>query len=161
MREVGSERSHSVAGAFVFLLLGVFAVFSTMLVVVGAQAYRSMTDASAQHNTARILHAYMLNNVRADDAEAVMSVYNGDAGQTLVIEYDYSGSQYEKRIYCYDGALREHFAAAGYEFEPEDGEVICEAEALDVQIDGNLMTVTLTAEDARAHTTQIALRATR
>lgn len=34
-------KSHSISGAFVFMLLGVFAVFSMLLVVLGAQAYRT------------------------------------------------------------------------------------------------------------------------
>ena len=34
-------KSHSISGAFVFTLLGVFAVFSMLLVVLSAQAYRT------------------------------------------------------------------------------------------------------------------------
>ena len=37
-------KSHSISGAFVFMLLGVFAVFSMLLVVLGAQAYRTTVD---------------------------------------------------------------------------------------------------------------------
>lgn len=37
-------KRHSISGAFVFLLLGVFAVFSMLLTVLGAQAYREIID---------------------------------------------------------------------------------------------------------------------
>ena len=40
-------KSHSISGAFVFMLLGVFAVFSMLLVVLGAQAYRTTVDGAA------------------------------------------------------------------------------------------------------------------
>ena len=42
-------KSHSISGAFVFMLLGVFAVFSMLLVVLGAQAYRTTVDGAAAH----------------------------------------------------------------------------------------------------------------
>ena len=38
-------KSHSISGAFVFTLLGAFAVFSMLLVVLGAQAYRTTSGA--------------------------------------------------------------------------------------------------------------------
>ena len=43
-------KSHSISGAFVFMLLGVFAVFSMLLVVLGAQAYRT-TVRSEEHTS--------------------------------------------------------------------------------------------------------------
>ena len=42
-------KSHSISGAFVFMLLGVFAVFSMLLVVLGAQAYRTTGWRSRAH----------------------------------------------------------------------------------------------------------------
>ena len=35
------RHSHAISGVFVFLLLGVFAVFSTVMVLLGAKAYRA------------------------------------------------------------------------------------------------------------------------
>ena len=40
-------KSHSISGAFVFTLLGAFAVFSMLLVVLGAQAYRTTVDGAS------------------------------------------------------------------------------------------------------------------
>ena len=37
---MNGQRGRAVSGAFVFLLLGVFAVFATLLVLLGARAYR-------------------------------------------------------------------------------------------------------------------------
>ena len=161
MRQFGSGRSHAIAGVFVFLLLGMFAIFSMMLVLTGAQAYRATTDATAHHNTERILHAYLFTAVRADDASGVLRLDNKLDRESLVVMYDFGGDVYEKRIYCYDGALREYFSWTGYAFNPAEGEIICEAESFHAEIDGNLMTVVLTVEDGREYTTQIALRAMR
>ena len=160
-RRIRGESSHAIAGAFVFLLLGVFAVFSTLLVLIGAQAYRATTDASAAHNAQRILHAYVLGSVRGDDAIDTLDVETEQGVEMITVSYDYGGSIYKKRIYCYDGALREHFAAEEYGFDPADGEVVCEAQSFHVQTDGDLMTVTMDDEEGRTYTAQIALRAAR
>lgn len=60
-------KSHSISGAFVFMLLGVFAVFSMLLVVLGAQAYRTTVDGAAAHTQKRIVTAFVRNAVRAQD----------------------------------------------------------------------------------------------
>lgn len=57
-------KRHSISGAFVFLLLGVFAVFSMLLTVLGAQAYREIIDESSSH-TARADHADVCPQRRA------------------------------------------------------------------------------------------------
>lgn len=51
-------KSHSISGAFVFTLLGVFAVFSMLLVVLGAQAYRTTVDGASAHTRKRIAAAF-------------------------------------------------------------------------------------------------------
>ena len=160
-RRIRGESSHAIAGAFVFLLLGVFAVFSTLLVLIGAQAYRATTDSSAAHNTQRILHAYVLGSVRGDDAVDTLNVETEQGLEMITVSYDYGGEIYKKRIYCYDGALREHFAAVEYGFDPAAGEVVCEAQSFHVQTDGDLMTVIMDDEEGRTYTAQIALRAAR
>ena len=48
-------KRHSISGAFVFLLLGVFAVFSMLLTVLGAQAYREIIDELSSHTRGRIM----------------------------------------------------------------------------------------------------------
>ena len=143
-----------------FLLLGVFAVFSTLLVLLGAQAYRAMTEASAEHNTARVMHAYVLGAVRSDDENGVIRLEAQSGVETISVYYDY-GDTYVKRVYCYDGKLRESFASAESGFDPENGEVICDAQSLSAQMDGNLMTVTMTDMEGSTLTAQIALRAAR
>ena len=65
-------KSHSISGAFVFTLLGAFAVFSMLLVVLGAQAYRTTVDGASAHTRKRIAAAFVRNAVRAqEDGEPV------------------------------------------------------------------------------------------
>ena len=71
-------KSHSISGAFVFMLLGVFAVFSMLLVVLGAQAYRTTVDGAAAHTQKRIVTAFVRNAVRAQDERGAITVEEHD-----------------------------------------------------------------------------------
>lgn len=66
------QPSHVISGVFVFLLLGIFAVFSTVMVVMGAKAYKGTADRAAEHNAARLAGAYIRSMVRSDDEEAAV-----------------------------------------------------------------------------------------
>lgn len=158
MRRIGGERNHTIAGVFVFLLLGVFAVFSTMLVLIGAQAYRTITVRSEEHNLDRTMYSYMLNSLRGDDASGTVTMRNEDGIDMLVVSYDYGWEVLEKRIYCYDGYLRELLAPVQNEFNPDSGERICEAETLQAEVSGNLITIEMTDADGETHTINAVLR---
>ena len=161
MHRTSEGRSHAIAGVFVFLLLGVFAVFSTLLVMVGAQAYRAVQMHSEEHMTGRTLYAYMLNTIRGDDTEGAMEVQQEDGLDVLVIQYDFDGDIYYKRIYCYDGYLRELLNYSGSAFNPTSGEEISPAQSMHVELKDGLVTVEITDDYERVHTVQAALRTER
>ena len=157
-RQFGGERSHAIAGVFVFLLLGVFAVFSTLLVLFGAQAYRATTERTDAHGDERTLYAYVLNSLRGDDRQGVVRMRNEDGIDLLAVYYDYFGEPFEKRIYCYDGYLRELLVPAGYEFEPDTGEQVCPAQSFTPQMSGGLLTMDIVDVDGNLHRVDTVLR---
>lgn len=153
-----NARSHVIPGAFVFLLLGAFAVLSTMLVLFGAQAYRNIVDRSQMHNQERILTAYVRNAVRADDAAGAIAVDEIDAIPVLTVTSRFDGEAYVKYIYVADGALRELFTSADHPFDPALGDAICPAQSLAARLEGNRLTVDLIDGEGRPHTLTMALR---
>ena len=155
------EQNHVIAGVFVFLLLGVFAVFSTMLVLFGAQAYRNTTDRSAEHDSDRTLYAYVLNTLRGDDAVDTVGLKSENGIDMVTVAYNYGGEEFEKRVYCYDGYLRELLMPANGEFYPESGEPVCEAADFEVEINGGLVTIAMTGSDGETHTVETILRTMR
>ena len=78
--KIRTAREHSVSGAFVFLLLGVFAVFSTLLVLLSAQLYRGTVEQTQDHHDQRVLGSYLMNVVRGNDAAD--AVYVARMGET-------------------------------------------------------------------------------
>ena len=78
-------KSHSISGAFVFTLLGAFAVFSMLLVVLGAQAYRTTVDGASAHTRKRIAAAFVRNAVRAQDERGAIAVEDRDGLPVLAL----------------------------------------------------------------------------
>jgi len=137
------QHSHTISGAFVFLLLGVFAVFSTLMVVLGVRAYRGGVERAAEHNAARIPSSYLRSMVRADDEAGVIRVEEEEGGSAIILENVYGADRYVTRLYVWGGFLREWFAAGDMPFEPESGEIVCEAEALEASLGGGLLSARL------------------
>lgn len=121
-------RGHVISGAFVFLLLGVFAVVSTLMVLLSAQFYRATVAQTRTNSGQRVLCSYLMNVVRGNDAVDEVRVTNIDGVDVLALGCDAGGVRYETYIYCHEGYLMELFASADREFEPGYGERICEAQ---------------------------------
>ena len=147
--------SHAISGLFVFLLLGVFAVFSTVMVLLGVKAYRGAVERTGVHNTARISSAYIRSMLRADDETGAFSleecegtaVEGGEekpvAVTALTLRNNYGGEEYITRIYAYGGSLREWFTRASEPFRADLGEVVCPADELTAEKTGSLLTVNI------------------
>ena len=142
-----SGSSHTISGVFVFLLLGVFAVFSTVMVLLGAKAYKSTADRAAEHNAGRIATAYVRSMVRADDCRGALRVDDIGGLPALTMLYEYGGEEYVTMIYAYDGMLREWFTEADADFKPEYGEAICAVDELKASLSGQLLSVQMRRGD--------------
>ncbi len=154
------ETNHAVSGTCVFLLLGLFAVFSMLLVLLGAQAYRATVDATAEHGDRRVLQNYVRNAVRAADENGAFSVSELEGLCVLALSTpDDADERYVQYIYCYQGALRELYTSAEYGFAPEDGDPICPALGLEAQLQNGLLTVVITDAEGERITVRIAPRA--
>lgn len=149
--------SHAISGLFVFLLLGIFAVFSTVMVLLGVKAYRGAVERTEAHNEARISASYIRSMLRADDeagvfaiepCEGIITEEDGEktvSVETLTLRNNYDGEEYVTRLYTYGGFLREWFTRAEEPFQPEHGEIVCPAEELSAELSGSLLTVHVTA----------------
>ena len=136
-----SGPSHTISGVFVFLLLGIFAVFSTVMVLLGAKAYKATADRAAEHNASRIANAYIRSMVRGDDCSGSLRVDDIDGLTAVTMLYEYDGEEYLTRIYAYDGMLRELFTYAEADFEPEHGEEVCAVDEMRASLSGQLLRV--------------------
>ncbi len=132
---------HSISTVFVFALLGVFAVFATVTVLFGVKVYRATAERAGVHNTSRIASAYLRSALRSHDETEAVCLETLDGVDTIALTNDYDDEEYVTRIYVWDGMLRECFTEAAEPFSPENGEEVCEAEAMTVSAADDLMTV--------------------
>ena len=150
---------HSMQGVFVFVLLGLFAVMSTLMVLLGAQMYRNTVDRATTNNENRVLAAYVRSMVRAQDAAERVSIVDFDGIAALSLEDEWDGETFHTWLYCYDGDLYEQFTSRQDEFVPESGTAICPAQSFEPELgkDG-LLTVRMVDGKGAPCEVRVALR---
>ena len=153
--------THSMQGVFVFVLLGLFAVMSTLMVLLGAQMYRNTVDHSAENNKGRVLGAYVRSMIRAEDGADDVAVEEFDGTKVLALNESIEGENYVTWLYCYEGQLYEQYTSAGHDFEPQSGSAICPAQSFEPKISDGLLTVDMTDGAGQPCTVCVGLRCAR
>ena len=153
-----NRRTHTIAGAFEFLLLGVFALSATMMVLMGVRFYRAQVQHADAVGEYRILSSYLRSMTRTMDESGKAGTDHQDGIDMLTFQETYDGWEYLTRIYVWDGKLREWFSDASYPFDPAQGEEICDAKDMQVQMENGLLRVRVTGTDDREVVSAIALR---
>ena len=160
MSKTVGHNPKTIQNVFVLLLLSIFACLSTFLVTMGAQAYRTSVERADRNNSTRIMTAVVRSAVWAEDGGEVGIETFDDLGMTVLsIMNEYDGERYYKRIYCMDGKLYECFQSDDQEFDPEYGEDLCDLKSFEPSIDGQMLTVRLTAPDGAESVIHTYLRA--
>ncbi len=145
--------SHSITGVFIFLLLGLFAVFSTVMVLMGAKAYRGTVVRADAHNSTRIASSYIRSMLRADDETGALLIEEAEGIKMITLLNTYNEESYITRLYVYEGMLRELFTEADVLFDPGWGESICEAESMTPEFRDGLLHVKITANGTESEIT--------
>lgn len=139
------NRGASISGAIVFFLIGVFALFSILMVVLSAHTYTRTVSQSRVNADRRMLHHYIVNTVHAADCKNAVATDEINGIPRLVIWADEQNSA-EMSIYHFEGRLLEFYRKDGEAFIPEYGEEILCLSSFVPSLSSNLLTVT--AQDA-------------
>ena len=164
-----THTSRTIQSVFVLLLLSLFAVLSTFLVTIGAQIYRNTVESEETNSNARIMTAVVRSAVWAEDGGEVIIEHFDDLGITsLTVVNEYDGVKYYKRLYCamdsdpLDGDPRsflwESYNSEDVEFNPENGESLCELNGFVPSIENNMLSVELETPNGTKSTIRMALR---
>ncbi len=133
------HHSHAVTGLFVFALIAVFAILAMLLVIIGAQTYRSITDSADLNAQRRMATSYIANRIRSSDRQGNIRVEEYDGTTALVLASEVDGEAYETRIYCENGELREQYVSAADPFDPEIGQTVSEIGEMRVSMENDRM----------------------
>lgn len=153
-------RKSKITGLMSLLVFGVFAVCILAVLLTGADVYKGLVDRGAEDYDRRTAAQYVSTRVRQADAAGSVSVEDFSGQPTLVLREEINGTTYLTRVYCYDGYIRELFAAESGSFSPEDGEKLLEAQQLSFSLDGDLLSARITLPDGTAQTVSLYLRST-
>jgi hypothetical protein len=154
------EAQHHIDGVFVLLLFSVFAVCILLVLLTGARSYRALTARDSASFDKRTCVQYVAAKVRhADCADGVfVGSFDGTVGESGDTLFLRDGDGYETRIYWYDGAVRELYAAQGESFSPEDGDEVLSAQSLSFSLHEGLLTVAAVDDAGTETTVSLALR---
>ena len=160
MKQKASPASHSIPSAFIFLLIGLFALTSLTLTLVGTRVYRRIADNAAQNGDSQLVLSYLGNRVRTFDSQGSVALGMRDGLSALCLYETLDGVRYETTIYSYKDGVWERFAPTDEAFDPEDGERLVQAHSLDFEmLSPNLLEATVAMPDGESQSIRMALRA--
>ena len=137
----GKTVRHQMHGAFVFVLLGVFALMSTLLVLLGAQMYKGIEEHNEANNKTRILTSYVRSMIRAEDAYRSVNIEEYDGITTLALHEIIGEVPYVTWIYSFDGMLCEQFTKEERPFTPGMGNRLTEVREFVPFLDRGIVTI--------------------
>ena len=147
MRE--KQVKHHIDGLVALLLFGVFAACVLVVLLTGADAYRRLTERDQAAYERRTGVQYIATHAGG------VAVEDFGGTDALILGAD---ETYAARVYCYDGWLMELYCLAEEPMEPQDGQKIMEARALELSLEDGLLEASLTAADGTEDTLRLSLR---
>ncbi|MEA4927407.1 MAG: DUF4860 domain-containing protein [Candidatus Limiplasma sp.] len=159
MKRIASPTNHSIPTAFVFLLIGMFALTSLTLTLFGTRVYRRVTDSAAHSSDAQLTLSYLSNRVRTFDTQGGVQLAQRDGLSVLCLYETLEGERYETAIYATQGALWERFASADVPFDPADAERLVDVQSLQFSSPApQLIQAMVVMADGETRSTFMALR---
>lgn len=141
-----NEEHRKITDLLALLVFGVFALCVAAVLLTGAKTYQTLTDRGSVVYEHRVAARYLTTRFHQAPMVEVEDFYGL---QTLTVREEIGGRIYLTRVYCYEGHIRELFAAESANVSPGDGEVIIEADALTFALDGGILTVEITHPDGK------------
>jgi hypothetical protein len=110
----------------------VFAASALVVLLLSANIYEKVTEASDDHFTSRTACAYILEKVRQNDAGGNIQVENIEGADCLALTRATDTTPVTTYIYTKDGKLKELHIRQGTDFTLADGTDIAPVESLEI-----------------------------
>ena len=151
-------KKNNLAGVFVLLVFTVFMVSVLLILLSGADTVQKLTNRDQQTYSQRTAVQYLATRVRQADRRGTVRTDEAEGTSVLILTEEIEGAEYCTMVYCYDGYLRELFAAQGEPFAAEDGEQVLRAEALTLSLENQVITAEITDSDGQVRAMTLYLR---
>lgn len=134
------EKRHTILDLAALLVLTAFALCVLLVLLTGANLYRSLVEEGEEGYLRRTALQYLTTRIRQAESVEIGTFEGCDA---LILREEAGAVT---RVYCFDGWLRELYAVPEARVSPGDGEILLEAESLSVTREDRLLTLTLGSE---------------
>lgn len=141
-----SNRKHHIDIIFIVVLIGLFALTSTGLALLGVNIYRTTGDNKGTHNlnTASLYFAQKVR--RCEDKSQIRTATAGNEIPALVIGETSGGKILETWLYVYDNSLKEVTVKKGSKVDPTHGQNVMNLDSADFKItDDNLLQIAMSS----------------
>lgn len=157
MKDRNTSQKQNLSGLMVLIVFGVFAVCILGVLLSGTKVYDGLTarDRTAYEN--RTAAQYLSTRIHQAKNTDAVRIVKEDGRTVLCITELYDGEAFETRLYCENGWLCEQFLSAESETDPDEGERILEANALDGSIENGLLTLKIELADSGTQTVRVRL----
>lgn len=139
-----NRSSRLLRAALVAALSALFFLLAMGITLMGSSVYRGIAAASDTQYTVRTAASYLANQVRQGDRAGSVFVTSFGDGDALLLR----DGTYYTLLYCYEGQLRELYAETGSGMTAADGLPILALDALDISVDGSLVSLSIAGGEA-------------
>lgn len=141
------NRRHIIDLLFIVALIGVFALSSLLLVVLGINVYKKSFDRSQNAASMRTSIFYVCEKIRQSDAGGTVRISQAEDIPALIVYQTINGDAYETWIFAAGGDVREVTVAEGTNVTKTDGQKIIEADKLVFTRIGDMLKITVRDEN--------------
>lgn len=153
------QNNHVVDILFTLALFCIFTASSLIVVLIGANVYKTTVSGMTQNYDMRTSLTYISQKVRQNDI--ANGVYLSKIGEVdaLVLEQRINDKDYQTWIYHDNGSIKELFTPKRDDIKPSDGREIMSVAALKIQRDDNgIFTFTTTDKDGKTASVKLSQR---
>ncbi|MFZ2539142.1 MAG: DUF4860 domain-containing protein [Oscillospiraceae bacterium] len=146
--------SHVVDLLFTLALFCVFTATSLMVVLIGANVYKSTVSGMSKNFDMRTSLTYLSEKVRQNDVADGVHLADLDGKTALVLEQNFNDTSYQTWIYYDDSSLKELFTKKGNDISIADGREIMKTSDFKIECSPegifSFTTISKTGESATA-----------
>ncbi len=135
---------HTVDMLFVLALFCTFAVCASLVIAFGAHIYQKTVSNMEDHFNLHTASSYITQKIHSHDEAGMVELSNLDNKDCLILKDVYGDKEYLTYIYEYDGVLKELFVASDASVHPGDGQDILDIKDFSVDLDGQIIHVSIT-----------------
>lgn len=159
MKFGSNENHHMVDILFTLALFCVFTASALLVVIIGANVYRSTVTRMQENYSVRTALSYVTEKIRQYDTEdSVDTAELSDGTDALLLKESYDGKSFCTYIYEDEGKLMELYIDAAQEPEKSDGRKIMDVDSFTVEkINPTLFYFTVIGDDGASEESYVSV----